>query len=358
MKFYRRYITTNFLTTFLFNIVTISSIIAISQSLRLLNLFSNYNINIKDFFYIFFLLYPAIIFFLIPISVYISCVQVFYNLYKNSELTVLFSAGISKLKLAKATLLAVIFIMISHYILTFYYLPKANHAFREELTFSKTTKFTVNFKNTFSTPLPGVSIYSESNDKTSYKNIFIEDTRLKQKIITYTASSAKISTDARKLILLQGKRQDIDKINLKTNTLIFDELEIMLVNFFLNENLQKNKDKAISEMNIQELLSSSKQSSDNNNKARMMSEANLRILWPLLTPLLFLLGANAILKGEYSRVGKKMNIIIYSLKVLTSIVIVFLLSQFIFVSKFIFVLQYIIIGLGTAFYLKELKKNF
>jgi len=355
MKFYSRYITTNFLTIFLFNIAVISSIIVISQSLRLINLFAYYNISIKDFFYIFLLLYPAIIAYLMPISVFIAAVYTFYNLYKNSELTVLLSAGISKIKLAKALIPAIILIVIAHYILNLYYLPLANQNFRDEVALRKSVVFTINFTDTFSTPFPGISVYSEKNDKVSCKNIFIEDTRLNQKITTYNAAEARISSDNQNLILINGKRQDIDLINLKSNTLMFTELEVSLGDFSTKSNISQGK--SLGSTSFNELISSASDATDER-KSKMLSEANFRILWPLLTPLLFLLGVNAILRGEYSRIGKKMNITFYSLKVLGCIIFMNSLNQYIGINKLIGVGQYIIIITASIYYLKSLRKSF
>ena len=136
-----------------------------SRAIPFINFVTENGIKILDFFYLFVLILPWILIYLLPISFFIAILLSLNKLLQNNEITILKNCGLSNLKIAQPIIFFGLILTLFTYFLSFYLMPLANkqlrisrHNIQENYT---NISFTPqNFEN-----LHQITIYTKNRDE-------------------------------------------------------------------------------------------------------------------------------------------------------------------------------------------------
>ena len=122
-------------------------------------------IEILDFFYLFVLILPWILIYLLPISFFIATLLSLNKLLQSNEITILKNCGLSNLKIAQPIIFFGLILTLFTYLLSFYLMPLSN----KQLRISR-HDIQENYTNISFTPqtfenLHQITIYTKNRDE-------------------------------------------------------------------------------------------------------------------------------------------------------------------------------------------------
>ncbi len=207
---YFNYLQRKTLNQFLSIATILISLIWFSRAISFMKYVTENGIAMGDFFYLFILILPWLLMFIIPVSLFIAVLLIYYNLLKNNEISILKNAGLSKLMIARPVIILSVIITFISYFLTFYIMPYANKELRLMKVDFVNNYATMAFNpNSFET-INNLTIYVKDKDENNkLYGVMINDKRSKLNSITITAQTGDIITksDAIYLIMKNGTVQ-------------------------------------------------------------------------------------------------------------------------------------------------------
>ncbi len=280
-----------------------------SRAIPFMSFITENGIEILDFFYLFILILPWILIYLLPISFFIATLLSLNNLIQNNEITVLKNCGLSNLKIAQPTIFFGLILTLFVYFLSFYLMPFANKQLRIsryniEQNYTNISFAPQNFEN-----IDKITIYTKKrDDKNNLRGILINDQRHKDFSITLTAEFGNLiaKNDTVFLKLKNGTLQRYNPNSQKSEILKFDEYIFNLsdknhesFNFkwkpserFINELLYPNENLSIKDLE------------------KIDSELHKRINDPLIALVFSIIICSSILGIKISRKGNFFNSIL------------------------------------------------
>jgi lipopolysaccharide export system permease protein len=222
-------------------VISITSILLIliwfTRAVALLNYVTDYGIKLSDFFYLFILILPWILIYVLPISFLISLIVTIYRFNINNETIVLKNSGLSNYRIAKPFIILGLLLSIISYFLSLYLMPYANKELRISRQNFKENYSNVAFDSKTFEIFNNITIYCNNRNENKLYGILINDSRNKEYSLTITASqgSLLVNNGFAVLFLKNGSLQRHDYEDNKTEILKFDSY-----NFNLSEN---NKEK-------------------------------------------------------------------------------------------------------------------
>lgn len=305
---YKKYIFKNSLLNWLSITFVFVILIWFSRAIAFLSFVTENGINLKDFLYLFLLILPWIMIYILPISFLVSSIISINKLSLNNEITILKSCSLSNFKIAKPIISLGIIISIISYFLSFYLMPLANKKLRISKNAIKENYANINFIPQTFENLNNVTIYSASRDENNnLRGLLISDQNNKEYNITITAESGSLIVNE-------------DQVYLKLNNgtlqrFVYDRKKIDILNFdnyifnLNNKNLENNKYKwKANERYISELLISDLNDSDEEIKI-MRAEFHKRINEPLISLIFSLIVTSVIISAKISRKGNFLTIL-------------------------------------------------
>ena len=124
MNTYKKYIFKTILPTFLVLSTVLTSLVWITQTLRLVHLIDK-GIAFKSFIKIVMLIIPSLLFMILPVITVISVIVVYNRLHEERQLIIFQSAGLSNFSLSKPALYVTILITIFAFYTSAYLMPSS-----------------------------------------------------------------------------------------------------------------------------------------------------------------------------------------------------------------------------------------
>jgi len=181
------------LATFVF-----SGIIWLTQSLRMLDLMINQGQGFGTYMQMTLLFQLGVLPALLPLAFLIGLLYTLQKLIADSELVVLFAAGLSRWKVATPFLMLAGAICAIVLLFTVWIMPWGLQTFRDKLiTIRADVAASAIREGTFSNPINGITVYVR--DRTSdgtVRGILVQDSRDEKTTVTYLAESGIITNDA------------------------------------------------------------------------------------------------------------------------------------------------------------------
>lgn len=309
---YFNYLFKKTLNQFFVIISILISLIWFSRATTFMKYVTENGVGIEKFLYLFVLILPWLLIFIIPVSIFISVIIVYNNLNKSNEITILKNSGLTKLKIAKPVIILSILVSILSFFITFYLMPYANKQLRimridfinnyASLTFKPKTFETIN----------NLTIYIKDRDENNnLYGIMLNDERSKKYSVTITAQIGNIVVrdNSAYLVMENGSVQRYNNSKKVSEILYFDS-------YVFNLTRDKNKDIDIiwkpSERYFDELINP-KDDIDEKTKNKIRSEIHERIVYPLSSIILSLIAVSGVLYGHFSRRGNFKSIIFTAL---------------------------------------------
>lgn len=326
MKKLHKYITKQLVISFLLVTFSLISILWLTQSLKFVELITNKGLPVSIFVKLTSLLMPRIFAVISPIAVFVSVLFVYNKMLQDRELIVIKAAGISHLTISKAVFLFGFTTSIFSLYVNNIIIPNAEKSFSELQWQVKNDVSHLMFRaGEFNDLQNGLTIFISSHEKDgSVSGILINDER---KIDTKSITSAEkgrinYTDEGPKIILINGFRQEMNKINNQFISLSFDRYSVDFGDF---QSKSKKPEKA-REKSLSELLNAlNDKSLDKKDRNKFFVEGNKRLASPIFNLIFALIACTGIIVGNFNRRGqaKILSISISSMIVVQSLEMAF-----------------------------------
>ena len=279
------------------------ALIWLTQSLRFVELVVNRGLSMGVFLQLTGLLIPNFVAVILPITIFVVAQFVYQRLAGDRELTVMRAAGLSPVALARPALTLAALVVAGCYVLNVWLVPVSYSAFREyqfEIR-NRLAAFLLQ-EGVFTQVSDEMTVYVRSRDRDgTLRGILVEDARQKNSRATILSETGRlVNGPAGPRVLLQnGSRQEIDRVNGRLNVLTFAENSIDLSSNSKNGE-QRYRDAA--EMSIPELLNPPP-SIAARDVGKLQVEAHRRLSAPLTAASFALVALLSVLTGAFRRHG-------------------------------------------------------
>ncbi|MCL4478816.1 MAG: LptF/LptG family permease [Deltaproteobacteria bacterium] len=246
MKVLDKYITRELIPPFLISLILTSALMLIGRMVRFFDLIVSKGVAVKNVALIFVYMSPFILALAIPISILVSVVIVFSRLSADSEIIAMKSIGIKLLTLSKMPIILGLIGYILADVISFYMLPKANIALKNEFFNIVIQKTTVGInEKAFNNFTKNITFYVDnlSKHKDIMKQVFIYDERESNMPNTIVADTGSFIVNKRDkditLVLHDGVIQQLSK-----------NMKIIRIVHFKDYYITFSTDQIISSINI------------------------------------------------------------------------------------------------------------
>ena len=277
-------------------------IIWLFQTIRLLEIVVSSGIAVGDFLLMSITAMPLWLMIAIPISGFIAINWVFSRILGDRELLVMQSIGLSPIQLTKAPLALGIILTTFLVVNSVYLLPNSFEKYKDlQFKLSNSIPTILLRDSVFIEVVDGMTMFIGAHDNNGVmRDIFIHDARIKDRIITMTAQSSKLSEQngIPSLVLQNGERSERNAEGQRGAVLLFDTHSVSITRTRNQPRERWFKD--INEDTIFNLLSPATARSPKDYLQRH-AEGHYRIASPWLGLTLIALSSAIILRGQIRR---------------------------------------------------------
>ena len=209
------------------------------RSVNFLDLIVDSGHSLRSYFLFSFLNISGIITKFIPLSFLLALVVSIYKFNNKNELMIVWTTGLSKLRLANLFLSLSIVITLIHLLFSSIITPYTLNKSRSTLSNDELGNFSINMReNTFTDTFAGITFFVEKKINDRFYNIFISDEENKfQSVISTKKNNNNLIILAKegfisqkKLVLFNGRIQSISSDN-ELDEIVFKKTELVLSNF-------------------------------------------------------------------------------------------------------------------------------
>ncbi|MBY0563261.1 MAG: LptF/LptG family permease [Hyphomonadaceae bacterium] len=255
---------------------------------------------------------PQLISLILPIAVFIAVVVALNRMHRESEVAVLYGAGVSRQHLSRPLIQLATLAALAHLAINVTIQPAA-FAERREVLYSLRTDVAASLvtEGAFTFPDDDLTLYArERAGNGELRDLLINDARASP-AITYTARAGAIVTinGAPAIVMRDGQvqRQAEDGA---VDVLDFDRYVLQMGEVFEGPELffLKASDRTLHQLFFPDLTAHY----DQRNVGRFLAEAHARLSAPLLNIAMAMIGICGVLLGEFSRQGYGRRIVVAS----------------------------------------------
>lgn len=212
---FTRYIFMQALGPLMLATAALTGIIWLTQALRLLDVVISQGQSTGTYFFLTLLSMPSILMLVMPISLFIGVLHAIHRLYSDSELVVMFSAGLSRWSIAGPFLLLTGLVSVLVLSLNMYLAPGGLREVKRRLYEIRADFATAMIREgAFSNPINGLTVYVRNRQfDGTIEGILVHDNRNETEPVTYMAETGQlvISNTGPRLIMFNGNIQRASK---------------------------------------------------------------------------------------------------------------------------------------------------
>jgi lipopolysaccharide export system permease protein len=283
----------------------LTGVIWLTQSLRMIDLIINNGLSLGTFIYMSGLMIPSVVALILPIGVFCAALFSVSRMNRDSEVMVMWAAGLSRWEVARPVLLLAMLVTLITYSLNLYFTPAGLRTLRNMVFEIRSDYAALLLKEgEFTNLLHGLTVYvRERQSDGQLLGILVHDNRDPDRPVTLMAEQGGlIRTDAGpRFVMYNGNRQQVSKDDATLTLLYFDRYTLDLEQYANPEHHHWIKPK---ERFIHELFYPGDSAADRQNLGRFRAEAHKRLSSPLYALMLAALAAVVLLSGEYNRRGQ------------------------------------------------------
>jgi lipopolysaccharide export system permease protein len=276
-------------------------VIWMTQSLRLLDVVINRGQSAEIFAYLTMLMLPSLLVVIVPVAFFGAALYVLSRLNTDSELVVMWSAGISRLQTALPVICAAVVAMAITYACGLYLMPVGQRMMNEKLfDIRADIGAAILREGTFTSPSDGLTVFvREIAPGGEIRGILVHDNRQSQRPSTYLAESGIFAQtpNGPRLIMLNGHIEQAEGGGSRLSLLKFDRY-VFDLDQFAGHQRAANRD--TSERYLQELLHPPA-ALGAQVRGAFLAEAHNRISAPLYCIVFALIALVATAKGPMTR---------------------------------------------------------
>lgn len=305
-----RYHLSNFFVSFGLILASLLAVVWLNQALRLMELVINRGAPLADFLLLSILSVPLWLMVAVPLAGFIAVIFVYNRMFSDRELIVAQSFGISPLQLARLPLLFGAGLTAILAVNSLWLLPASFSHFKELQMELRSSVPKILVRNGVFVGLDeNLTIFiGEKQADKQIGQVFIQDTRQPDKIVTYTAGNGRftLKEGRQMLVLEQGQRTEISRQGGNSALLEFDSHSLDISRSSVQQINQRALDS--NEESITALFSDTEGLAPKY-VAERQAQAHYRITAPIMCLSLSLLAAAMLLRGSYARSGQKMRVV-------------------------------------------------
>lgn len=281
----------------------LTTVIWLSQSLRLLDLVINRGQSAVTFVYLTVMMLPQLLVIILPVAFFGGVLYGLHRLNVDSELVVMSAAGHSRAQLAVPVLLAAGFVMVLTYICALYFMPWGQRNMHAEVMSIRADIATALLsEGNFNAPVKGLTVFIRELDPDGHiHGILVHDNRNQNRPTTYIAQSGVLAQTPAgpRLIMLNGTVEQGATNPVQLSVLKFQRYVFNLDQFAEQQHQQTLQ---TSERYLSELFSPHLARDPGGKMQRiLMAEAHNRLSAPLYCIAFALIALAAITRGRRAR---------------------------------------------------------
>lgn len=322
--------------------VVLSGIIWLSQSLRMLDLVINKGQSAGTFAYLTLLTLPSLLAVVLPVAFLCACLYVVNRLYSDSELVVMWAAGVGRWRVLRPLLVAALLMSGISLLTTLYLMPAGMRTVKDTVNEIRADLVTTLVREgEFSNPIKGLTVYVKSQSGGELADILVHDSRKEDAPVTYMAAKARLERVEERLAspsvpggfetvlrpqlrLFVGNVQTEDAQG-NISILEFDTLPFDLSAF---DEAQERAFREESERFIWELLAPDpKNEWEARETANFVAEGHARLSQPLYLFVFVLIAGAFLMSGTFSRRGQSLRIALAAVSGVITILIAYALKE-------------------------------
>ncbi len=296
----------------LFFTFMLTVVVWLTQSLKMLDLIINGGQSLLTFFYLVILVLPSLLTVIVPIALFCGVLYGLHRFYSDSEITVMWSAGIGPWALAKPILVLALIVTMANYALGLYFMPAGYRAMKDRI-YEIRSDLAAAFirEGQFTTKIDGLTVYiSQAPTGGDLKGILVHDNRNPERPRTYMAERGVFwkTPDGPRLVMHNGEVQEMTNRDGNLQSLRFESSILDLGQFEGDQNGRNARD--LSERYLGELFYPEAEQREKQRKyQRFVAEGHARLATPLYNFTFALIAFIAVLGGTFSRRGYTSRII-------------------------------------------------
>ena len=313
MKNINRYIMRQLTVPMVFITFSLTGVIWLSQSLKFVEKLIN-GLPVSTFLYLSLLLLPDILRYTLLLGLFFGTLFAFNKLYSDSELIVMWAAGLSKSALARPAIYLALIVALIMYFLGFILVPYGNRTVTElRVAWQDSLAAVVLREGVFNSLTDGVTVYvREKTPAGEMLGILVHDERVPEKPVTYMAErGAFIKTEeGPRFIMNAGNLQEVSKRDAKLSLLYFDQYTLDITQF---EKKSGARWLSPEHRYIWELINPEDSDQVRKSQHKLDSELHQRLVLPLYAMALVLIALAGVMGGEFNRRGRAQRMVISSI---------------------------------------------
>ncbi len=286
-------------------LIVITSIVWMTQSLQRIEIIVKFGQGLGIFAYLSILIIPSLLAIIIPFALFGAAVFALHRLHTDSEIAVMFAAGVSRWRLAAPILLITLFGALATLYVNADLMPRSYRILKQTVADIRADfASSVIRSGEFMTYIDGFTIYvDEARPGGQFVGLLVNDYRNKEDPKTYMAQKAILrDTGAGPMLILKdGNIQRTAKDTGVVDFIRFGELAVNISSF---QNGRSELVLELTERYPRELLNPDMSKPyDRTNAARLIAEGHARFAGPLYAFAYVFVGLYAMLGGAYNRRG-------------------------------------------------------
>jgi lipopolysaccharide export system permease protein len=220
------YVLRQIIGPFLLFTLVLTLVIWMTQSLRLLDIVINRGQSAVLFAYLTMLMVPSLWVVIVPIAFFGAALYVLNRLNTDSELVVMWSAGVSRAQLALPVISAAVIAMALTYACSMFLMPLGQRTMNDKIfDIRADVGAAILREGTFTTPSDGLTVFiREISPSGEIRGILVHDNRQPQRPSTYLAESGTFAQTPQgpRLIMLNGHIEQAEDGGARLSMLKFD----------------------------------------------------------------------------------------------------------------------------------------
>lgn len=308
MKIVDRYIFRQTLVGFLTILISLTVLIWLTQSLRMIDMIVTKGVSIGIFLRMTFLILPNFLQILSPLALFGVALFVFIRMQADKELIVLKSVGMSCRALIHPLLFLSLFLVLFGYFLTLWLVPASYSELRQmRWKIQNDLSHLLLQEGQFNSFKNGTTLYVKQRDSAGkVKGILAYETKHDKRTILTAEEGTMIQTpDGINLTFNNGTRQEFHPKTHEFSVLKFDKYTM----FFSDSAGKSSRKLDPREISLQQLLNATHETiTDGPTYRKYKVEAFKRLTQPLYNLLFLWLAAFGVLSGFYNRRGQSRQV--------------------------------------------------
>lgn len=290
-------------TPFIATSVVVTAIVWLTQTLQRVDIIVEHGQSLLTFGYLTSLILPSLFSVVIPFAVLFSILYALQRLHADSEIAVIFGAGVGRLRLAAPIVAVSLFAALLTLWINIDLMPRSYRTLKQEIASIRADIASVVIRSgEFSEVSRGFTVYvDQSLGRGRFSGLLIHDNRVAGAPVTYIARSGQIVGRGAQsaLYLADGDIQRVDPENGGVDILAFSRIAIDLGQFGQGGDplLLESTERYLGELLNPDL----NHPYDKANAGKLIAEGHARLAGPLYAVSYALVAVAALTLGSYSR---------------------------------------------------------